>query len=313
MGLSRNGLLPFAYNLSGLVGLMRNVIRFVRAISVSASFLIAPSLMAEENCCRTIRTDFGEIFVADQDVSLAMEFGTHVSRKAKEVLRLTDVRFTIVDANRSKYKWADTTPEGLAVYPWRFVHGTNYVALQPPNSILPHEMAHDLLNRYLIPNTRTGQYGTDAPDWIDESVAIAFELPEDKAQRRCEASSFLRSARLIPLHRFLTMDHPDLTSIRKADATARDFVFASTMSEDTPAFYAMSLAFPEYVSEKTQSASVLADLIDGFRKGVPPTQWILSRLASPDRSYDIQEVERDFIAWLGSSKDYECRRQRTGS
>lgn len=304
----RSGLSPFGRYLSDPSGVVRNVVQLVHAAVLSAVLSTGAPLQAKARCCKSIRTGFGEIFVAKKDVSLAQELGNHVSRKAKDVLRLGDIRFTIADARHSKYKWADTTSEGLAVYPWKFVHGTNYVALQPPNSILPHEMAHDLLSRHLVANTRTGQYGTDAPDWIDESVAVAFDLPEDKAQRRCEASALLRSAKLIPLPRFLTMQHPDLVSIRGADPAARDFVSDGTMSKETPAFYAMSLAFPEYLSAKTLSASVLADAIHAFQSGLPSSHWVVSRLASAGGGHSIQEVERDFLDWLGSSQDYRCGR-----
>lgn len=286
---------------------MRNMIQSARVTLVCASLIFGAPAMAKAGCCKRVVTDFGAVFVADRDVSLATEFGKHVSQKAKDVLRLADVRFVIVDAGHSKYQWGDTTTEGLAVYPWRFVHGTNYVALQPPNAILPHEMAHDLLNRHLIPNTRPGQYGSDAPDWVDEAVAIAFELSEDKAQRRCEVLSLVEIKGLIRLSRFLTMEHPDLGSIRKA-GSARNINFASTASEDTPAFYAMSIALPEYLAAKTRTPSVLADVIEAVLKGVPLNDWLLSRLAAPGQTSDMDAIERDFLAWLGSPEGYVCIR-----
>lgn len=286
---------------------MRNPLRSARIALVAASLLLAAPALSETTCCNRIATEFGELFVADRDIPVATELGNQVLRQARDILRIGDIRFVIVDASRSEYRWADTTPEGLAVYPWRFVQGSENVALHPPDAILPHEIGHDLLSRHLVANTRSGQYGTDAPDWIDESVAVAFELAEDKAQRRCEAQSFAKSGRLIPLRRFLAMDHPDLESIRNAGA-AQSFTFRSTTSEESPVFYALSLAFPEYLAEKTETPSVLADIIDAFRRGLPLQDWILSRLADRNQTPDLDAVERDFAAWLASSPRYNCNR-----
>jgi hypothetical protein len=276
---------------------------------VLASGLPSAPLNSETRCCRLVRTSFGYVSLAPRDVSLGIRTGNEVARAAREILRIPDARFAIVDARHSKYHWADTTPDGLAVYPWSFVHGTDYVAVQPPNSVLPHEIGHDLLRRYVIPATHPAQYGTDAPDWLDEAVAVAFETPEDQAQRRCEASSLLKSNALIPLRRFLTMDHPDLAANQKALAggPARTFVFDSSASKDTPAFYAMSIAFPEYLAVSTHSPAVLAEVIDAFRAGRSLEEWLPTRLRASSQDFGIEKMDQSFSGWLRSDTRYQCR------
>src|SRR5438270_5043663 len=110
---------------------------------------MAAPVQSKDLCCKIISTGYGRISVEKRDVPLATTMCNHIERVARNVLRLTAVHFVIVDGAHHKYHWGDTSPDGLAVYPWRFVHGTDYLATQPPNSILPHEVGHDILRRSL--------------------------------------------------------------------------------------------------------------------------------------------------------------------
>lgn len=288
---------------------MRKVRSWLGLGAISATLLSAAPARSEVGCCSRIKTKFGETFVAQADSELAERLGNHISRRAHEVLRLSNVRFKIVEAAGSQYRWAETSLDGLAVYPWRFVRRTDYVvASEPPNAILPHEVGHDLLNRYLIPNTRVGQYGTDSPDWLDESVAISFEVPEELVQRRCETSSLLRAGKLIPLAKFLSMEHPSLLLAQKAPNNGESIMYRSTISEEAPAFYAMSLAFYEYLVERTGSQSILTDVIRAFRAGKKVEVWLTARLRVSNGLMSVNGIERDFRAWLRSSEKYACMR-----
>ena len=245
-------------------------IKWLGRVVLFSAFL-GISANSEARCCRLTQTSFGYVSLPHRDVKTGVKVGEEVGRVARSLLGLATLRFAIVDAAHSKYHWSETAPDGLPVYPWYFVHGVDYLATQPPNSVLPHEIGHDLLRRYVIPDSHPGQYGTDAPDWLDEAVAIAFEPAEDQTQRRCEASTLLQERALIPLGRFLTMTHPDLAKRRSAPAGLRatTLTLDSSTSRDTPAFYAMSMAFPEYVAARTQSASAFADMIRAYRDGRP--------------------------------------------
>jgi hypothetical protein len=77
-------------------------------------------------------------------------------------------------------------------------------------SALSHELGHKwFIDRY--PNGDTAQtshaYGGWAPDWLDESAAIAMESENGKQRRRMRFSNLEPEAR-IPLPEFLTMVHP---------------------------------------------------------------------------------------------------------
>lgn len=285
-------------------------IKLLIRIGLSSALLAAASA-GEARCCKVIRTNFGYVSLPRRDVATGIEVGNEVSKIARNVFGLGTLRFAIIDGHNSKYHWGDTTPEGLPVFPWSFVHGTDYIATQPPNHVLRHEIGHELFRRYVMPDTHPGQYGTDAPDWLDEAVAVAFEAPEIQATRRCDAASLLKANTLIPLGRFLAMEHPDLAATQAQAAggmRVRKLTFDTSASQETPAFYAMSLAFPEYVATRARSASALAEMIRAVRAGTTIEKWLGERLGGSGHKPDLRELDRDFLTWLSSDERYQCRR-----
>jgi hypothetical protein len=77
-------------------------------------------------------------------------------------------------------------------------------------SALSHELGHKwFINRYphgdMVQTAHA--YGGWAPDWLDESAAIAMESDNGKQGRRMRFSNLKPEAR-IPLPEFLTMVHP---------------------------------------------------------------------------------------------------------
>lgn len=224
---------------------------------------------------------------------------------AREILGIANVRFLIVDGRNTKWRWGDTNSRGLPVYPWRFARGSVTVA-QPPDDILAHEIGHDLFRRYVVPSTRPRQYGTDAPDWLDESVAIAFEDADLKAERRCEAFRHLKSGTLISIDRYLTMEHPDLAATPADAGQSRDFVSSPIVSALTPVFYAMSLAFSEYLVARTGSTSILGDIGRIAAKGEAPDQWIKIKIAGSHSKDSAATLNQDFVTWLSADERYRC-------
>jgi hypothetical protein len=267
--------------------------------------LVAHPLAGEARSLRLTRTDFGYLHLAPRHVDRASEIGGTVQRMAREILGIAAVRFLIVDGRHSKWRWGDTMSRGLPVYPWRFANGA-VPAGQPPDDILAHEIGHDLFRRYVVPSTRPGQYGTDAPDWLDESVAIAFEDSEQKAERRCEAFRHLKSGTLIPIDQYLTMEHPDLAATPVDAGKSRDFSSAPTVSALTPVFYAMSLAFFEYLVDRTGSISILGEIGRIAKKGEAPDRWIKTRIAGKHSEDSAAILNQDFVTWLSTDARYRC-------
>lgn len=253
-------------------------------------------------------TDFGQLQVKHRDIAEATRYGNHISAAAKTFLRLESIRIAIVDAALPGYRWGGTSAEGLPTYPWHFVKGDRYLAKYPPNEILPHEIGHDLLRLYFIKNTASKQYGTDAPDWLDEAVAVSFELPPDKVQRRCQARALLEAESLLPLRRYLRMEHPSLSSINAQTTRPDKIVYKNTAPKDTPAFYSMSLAFPEYVADVIADEGVLADFIEAHLEKASLDRFAMSLVQRSRRIQTMEDLELDFHSWVRQHGDYKCGR-----
>lgn len=77
-------------------------------------------------------------------------------------------------------------------------------------SALSHELGHKwFVDRYPSEDTEQTEhaYGGWAPDWLDESAAIAMESEDGKQRRRVKFSE-IEPEKRIPLAEFLTMVHP---------------------------------------------------------------------------------------------------------
>jgi hypothetical protein len=260
-------------------------------------------------CCRLISTEFGLLKVKKKDLAIATLYGSHISAAARTFLRLKKIDVLLVDGSLPGYRWGKiSVNERLPSYPWHFVDGTRYLAKYPPNEILPHEIGHDLLRLYFVPITNAKQYGTDAPDWLDEAVAVSFEMPADKIQRRCQARSLLEEGRLLPLARFLSMKHPSLMAIDADTRGSATIVYKNTAPRDTPEFYSMSLAFSEYFADLNKDPGVLVDFLTAFSAGRALDVWAVQSAGRHRGIASIEDLDADFRAWLRKAESYKCGR-----
>jgi hypothetical protein len=240
--------------------------------------------------------------VSAADTETAIEEGRAAQAAAREVLALPDVRFGIADLGGKSTQWVNLGADGKPVYTWVF---SNKAGDQKPVSaahVLRHEIGHDLFIRYLAPSSTADQYGGDAPDWLDEMAAVAFESPVQTASRRSLASRYAREATLIPLGRFLTMAHPEFASRPPPDPSGQTVRIRLSSSEDTPRFYVMCRAFYDFLVDRTKSPAIVAELAAAFRKGERLDRWILSRYGG--RATDLGALNAEFLAWIASDRRY---------
>lgn len=252
-----------------------------------------------------VDTSFGYVEVGADDVRTAIDEGLAAQVAAREVLALPNVRFGIADLRGANSKWVSLSPNGTPVYSWVFSDKAGDRKLVPPSYVLRHEIGHDLFIRYLVPSSTDDQYGGDAPDWLDEMAAVAFEGEALKASRRRDAARFTRNATLIPLSRFLTMTHPEVTARPASPPSKQAVRIRLATSEDSPRFYAMSCAFYEFLVERTKSAAIVAELASAFRNGEPLERWILARTGYRGRSDGLEALNADFLAWIASDERYK--------
>ncbi len=273
---------------------------------VSAALLSLTSSLAG-GASGVARTDstFGYVEVSAADVKTAIDEGQAAQAAARGVLALPDVRFGITDQGGTNGQWVNLAADGKPVYTWVFRRRPGDRKPVPSSYALRHEIGHDLFIRYLAPSSRDDQYGGDAPDWLDEMAAVAFEGAELTASRRRDAARFARGATLLPLGRFLTMTHPEWAS-RPPPAPSSEIVqIRLATSEDSPQFYAMSRAFYDFLVDRTKSTAIVAELAGAFRKGERLDRWILSRTGHGGRKGGMGALNAEFLAWIASDERYD--------
>ncbi|HEX8125437.1 MAG TPA: hypothetical protein VF548_07640 [Allosphingosinicella sp.] len=280
----------------------------VSAILVS---LTVPGFADGASGVARTESTFGYVEVSAADVETAIDEGRAAQAAARNALALPDVRFGITDRGGTGGQWVNLAADGKPVYSWMFRRGPGDRKPVPSSNTLSHEIGHDLFIRYLVPSSRDDQYGGDAPDWLDEMAAIAFEGAELTASRRRQAARYAREATLLPLGQFLTMTHPEWAS-RPPPAPSREpapsgetFEIRLAISEDSPRFYATGRAFYDFLVDRTKSAAIVAELAIAFRKGERLDRWILSRTGHKGPSAGLGALNAEFLAWIASDERYD--------
>lgn len=276
------------------------------SISVVAAIVLLTPLMASAEAGSlergsSISTIFGHVRVEGGNIREATEEGEAAHSAARNVLRIRDPRFDIVEVDYTFYKWGDQSSDGTSIYVWPFKRSSDNKQQRPPVHLLRHEIGHDLFIRYLVPSTKPDQYGGDAPDWLDEMAAVAFEGETLRATRRRSAVRYAREAKLIPLQRFLTMIHPEMEAGSISPLSDQPVTAFEPASDDTPQFYVMASAFYDFLVARTRNPAIVAELATAFRKGEPLEQWILARTGHKN---GIQALNADFQAWIESDARY---------
>lgn len=148
----------------------------------------------------------------------------------------------------------------------------------PPSHVLPHELGHEMFVRYLVPRTQVDEYGGDAPDWLDEMAAIAFEDRAGTTLRRQDAARHAARDALIPLRKLLTMQHPEWAARGRAPANAR--TSAGPASNDTPAYYATVSALFDYLVLRTGDPRIIRVLAAEVRNHTPMERWLADNIGN---------------------------------
>lgn len=167
---------------------------------------------------------------------------------------------------------------------------------------MQHDLSHVFFVKSIVPNTRRPQYGGDAPDWLDEAVALSGETARVKAMRRTQFHQQVCNDRLVPLDRFLQRQHPlfetpamqKLVSDYRASDSKKPTMMTIRVDQlglDKDAlldFYAQSQAVTEFLAEMTEDPAILGKVGATVREAAErgdtrPDRWVdaIARVDTP--------------------------------
>lgn len=215
----------------------------------------------------------GVIAPTAADAEDAIAAGIVAQKAARRFLGLHVPPFLIAAASPPK------PPGGCAfLFPWNFSR-LHAGAARLPTHVLPHEIGHALFIRFLVPRTVADEYGSDAPDWLDEMAAMAFEDPDGVRMRRNDTRRHAERGALIPLARLLSMPHPEWSARQVVATGPADSTISQPRSADTPAFYATVRGLLDFLIARTGNESVIRLLAEQVRAGAPIDRWLLAHCA----------------------------------
>ena len=265
--------------------------------------LSTPSSAAFCPTATLTRTPFGYVAVEPDDVQAAESEGLAAFRAAKDVLDLEGARFGIVEQGCSDAAWASKDGAGYTVYPWNFVHGPRRGSSRPATDVLRHEIAHDLFVRFVAPRTREDEYGGDAPDWLDEMAAVAFESPREERDRRAAARMDADTVGLIPLPRLMEMTHPEYGHI-SAGKGGTSFLAKTPNSGLTIVYYSTIKAFYDFLVWRTGRRDIIADMGRAVTTGQDLRTWLPRRLGYARGPSPMERMDGEFQRWFASDPRY---------
>ncbi len=251
---------------------------------------------------KKVKTGFGYVLVAPEDVPAAIKEGYAAQSAAEKIFLLKNVTFAVVEEGSGDFRWGGTKG-GFKTYTWTFPNGPQRFKPRPAITLLRHEIAHDLFGR-LVPTTSGDQYGTDAPDWLDEMASVAFEGVDQRLSRKRDA----KSNGLLTLATLLRMTHPELGApvVREA---GQAFASSSVSSDQTIPFYATVSCFYEFLSEKTGDEGIVAKLAAAFTRGENLELWLLDRLGYDRRRKSLEQMNADFLRWFAGTPEHATPKQ----
>ena len=252
---------------------------------------------------KKIKTGFGYVSVAPEDVPAAIDEGKAARLAAEKVFLLRNVTFGIVEEGSGDVRWGGTE-YGLKTYTWTFPHGPRRFKPRPAITLLRHEIAHELFARHLVPTTTDRQYGTDAPDWLDEMAAVAFEDSDRRSSRRRDA----KNQGLLNLTALLRMTHPELGApVVREEGQA--FAAGPVSSDRTIPFYATVSCLYEFLAEKSGNEGIVAELATAFNRGEDLERWLPDRLGYDRRRESLEQMNADFLRWFAGKPRYSTPEQ----
>lgn len=176
---------------------------------------------------------------------------------------------------------------------------------------LRHEAGHAMYAAMFWPDaadTREDRYGTPAPDWLDEAVAIAMEPPEAQARHLAAFIDVARQRRReVPgFTDFLASEHPvrsaalarALSRGPKSDSGVQMVVTSSGGFPGLETFYGQSLLTGLFLAETSGDPRILAPISAAIAEGLDFSTWLARDGSRHNLPQTIQQLEPLWDTWL---------------
>jgi len=176
---------------------------------------------------------------------------------------------------------------------------------------LRHEVGHAMYAAMFWPDatgTLQERYGTPAPDWLDEAVAVAMETPESQARH---LAMFIDVAKQRPrevpgLADFLASEHPvrsaalarALARGPKSDSGVQMMVASGGGFAGLETFYGQSLLTALFLAETSGDPRILAPISAAIADGTDFDAWLAREGANYNLPQTVTALQPRWDDWL---------------
>ncbi|UNK43378.1 hypothetical protein MNO14_04640 [Luteimonas sp. S4-F44] len=174
---------------------------------------------------------------------------------------------------------------------------------------LRHELGHAQYRAAYWADAESvdGQYGTPAPDWLDEAAAVRMEGQAARAQYEHSFFTALRTASpaILPLAQFLAQTHPIVAQrqalMQSSGVQTPSGIQVMTMSGDgalaAGLFYAQSMLFADFLEQSSPQPHILGAISEAIAAGADFESWLADTGAAYGLPGDIAGLQTAWDAW----------------
>ncbi|VXB87838.1 conserved exported hypothetical protein [Luteimonas sp. 9C] len=176
---------------------------------------------------------------------------------------------------------------------------------------LRHEAGHAMYEAMFWPDavrTLEERYGTPAPDWLDEAVAISMETPESQARHLAAFIGVAKQRRReIPgFADFLAAEHPvrsaalasALSRGPRSDSGVQMMVTSSGGFAGLETFYGQSLLTGLFLAEMSGDPKILAPISSAVAEGLDFSAWLARDGTRYNLPETVEALEPRWNEWL---------------
>lgn len=179
------------------------------------------------------------------------------------------------------------------------------------DSTLRHELGHSMFAATFWPQDQAApelRYGSPAPDWLDEAVAILMEAELYRGRHEAAFLEVLRTSPgdIPPVSEFLQMEHPmtgDARSAllagggRESDSGVQVMVSSGPGSTRVTRFYGQSIMFASFLIESSGDTGILGPISASLAEGGTFAGWLANFGPQHGLPASIERLEAAWDAW----------------